>query len=700
MKKKWQQGLAMFLTAGILLSPLGIAGAAEEEALNFDLEQVVVTATKTEKKIKDVPVRVEVITKEDLKKKHVANADDALKGISGVMLKRNNGLNTTDSTVIMRGFRSNRGLLVLIDGQNQGDGYNGQIGWNQIPVENIERIEVVKGPGSALYGSSAMGGVINIITKSKPTNDTVVKIGLGEQDTKKKAINHSGRLGKVDYFIDYDKIDSDGFISAYPTDTKNYRGHQNGGQEHLNGKVIYHFDQDSQLSLGGSNGSADYHYEIGTDQGSKESRVINLDYQSKVNDKLNYQITWGQKNTDNWYYSGYDPTKATPNLMHQSNRMKTNDGDIHANWQLDERNLLTLGYSLRKEEGTAFDERGLTQFYPDYTWNLLKPLDKVDRKSGGQTKSNSLYLQNEYKFNDKTSAFVGGRYVKWQTSGGWNSYRLTPTSNPIDTIYGEREESNFSSKLGVVYQANEKSTWKFNVGQGFRSPSFYELYRSSQDTAGKITTSNIDLKPEKSTSYDLNLDYRLNSTSLLSLSYFRTQLKDAITTMEYKVVNGYVPNIGVIPGVTVENRQSNADKALIKGFEVGLNKQLNKKWSSFINYTYTDAQITESKNPAANVGKQMNDIAKCMLNFGLDYKNSKWQGNISGRRISDTKDDGSKSGSYGSYDPVFLVDTKISYAPNENSTLSLSIDNLFNKQYWSYYLAPGRSTYVEYSYKF
>ncbi|BBB89406.1 MAG TPA: TonB-dependent receptor [Methylomusa anaerophila] len=199
---------------------------------------------------------------------------------------------------------------------------------------------------------------------------------------------------------------------------------------------------------------------------------------------------------------------------------------------------------------------------------------------------------------------------------------------------------------------------------------------------------------------NLNLDYRLDSKTLFNVSYFYTQLEDAITTMKYAVTDGYVPNIGTIPGITTESRQSNADKAVMKGFEIGLNKQLSKNWTSFINYTYTDARITESKNPAAVIGRQMDDIPKCMLNVGFDYKSQKWLGSISGRRISDTKEDGVKTGQYGSYDPVFLVDMKISYLPDKHSTVSLSIDNLFNRRYWSYYLAPTRSAFLEYSYKF
>jgi len=700
---KWQKkSLVLALTSGMLVTSLGAALAAEnqEDTPGFELDQVVVTATKTQKKIKDVPVVVQVITREEMDKKHVQNVDDALKGVSGIMIKRNNGLTSSEPTVIMRGFKQ-RGILVLVDGQSQNDGYNGQITWSQVPIENIERIEIVKGPGSALYGSNAQGGVINIITKSKPANETVLKLGIGSHGEDNKAFSHSGSTGKIDYFVDYAKIKSNGFISAYLSDKDNYRGHQTGDQEHASGKVTYHFDENSRLSISSNEGNSAYDYELGTDQGNKKSRGLTIDYQSKVNDKLNYQITWGEKKTDNWYYSGYSSTKTKQSLTHQSNKFETNDGDTHFNWQIDDKNLLTIGYAFRKEDGRAYDERGLTKFYPEYTWGFLKSEDQIDRKAGGKTKSDSFYFQDEHKLDEKLTSFIGGRYTKWETSGGWNSYRATTSSDPISTQYNDREATNFSGKMGMVYKADGKTTWKFNVGQGFRTPTFYELFRSSQDsTTGTITTSNPDLKPEKSTSYDLNWDYQVDSKTMLSASCFYTQLKDAITTMEYSVIDGYVPNIGTLPGVTKEKRQSNADRAVMKGFELGLNKQLSKTWSSFINYTYTDAQITESENPAAIVGKQMTDIPKHMFNFGFDYNNKKWKGNITGRKISDTKDDGAQSGKYGSYDPVFLVDMKVSYLVDKNSTISLSVDNLFDREYWSYYLAPTRSVYLEYSYKF
>ncbi|BBB89410.1 TonB-dependent receptor plug domain-containing protein [Methylomusa anaerophila] len=511
MKTSHKKGWVLALTTGIILSSLGVAYGeeVEEDAPGFQLDQVVVTATRTEKKIKDVPVVVEVITKEDLEKKNVQNLDDALKGISGIMIKRNTGLSSSEPTVIMRGFKF-KGILVLVDGQSQNDGYNGQITWSQIPIENIERIEVVKGPGSSLFGSGAQAGVINIITKSKAANETVVKLGSGTQGTGKVTFGHSGSVGKLDYYFDYSKIDSDGFITAYPDDKTNYRGHQSGGQEHYSGKLIYRWDKDSKLSVNSYRGNSSYKYELGTDQADKVSKGLNLDYQRKVNDKVDYQITWGEKKTDNWYYSGWSGTVQTQNLMHQLNYFETTDGDMHVNWQVDRKNLLTLGYSLRSEQGTAYDERELRRFYPEHTWSFVKPEDQIDRKSGGKTRSDSFYFQDEHKFNDKFTTFIGGRYVRWETTGGWNSFRRTSASPPVFSQYGDREESNFSGRIGMVYKANEKATWKFNVGQGFRTPSFYELYRSSQTTTTDITTSNINLKPEKSTSYDLMLICKIN----------------------------------------------------------------------------------------------------------------------------------------------------------------------------------------------
>jgi len=142
------------------------AEKVKEEELAFGLGKVVVTGTKTEKRLADVPVRTEIITAADIKAKGAVTLYEALEGMPGIRIEQQCSY-CNFSIVRMQGLESGH-LQVLIDGQPIFSGLAGVYGLQQVPTANIERIEVVKGAGSALYGSSAIAGAINIITK-KPS---------------------------------------------------------------------------------------------------------------------------------------------------------------------------------------------------------------------------------------------------------------------------------------------------------------------------------------------------------------------------------------------------------------------------------------------------------------------------------------------------------------------------------------------------
>ena len=159
--------LVLILTGIMVFFSAGTGWAEEKGKKIHTLEEIVVTATKTEKEIEDVPGSVTVITAEEMELRNMDTVDDALSDIKGIFTKRNKGLMDSTSSVNMRGFKGNQYTLVLLDGQPLNDAYTGGVEWGSLPVENIERIEVIRGAASALYGGNAMGGVINIIKKQK-----------------------------------------------------------------------------------------------------------------------------------------------------------------------------------------------------------------------------------------------------------------------------------------------------------------------------------------------------------------------------------------------------------------------------------------------------------------------------------------------------------------------------------------------------
>lgn len=192
------------LFAGLVLSVQTIYARTD-----FDLGQIVVTGTKTEHTLGEVPISVEVITQEEIKSRNVTTVQDALALLSGVKVTRSSGSWGNKGNIAMLGMQ-NKDTLILIDGQKIVGGHGGT-DIQQISLNMIERIEVVKGPASALYGSEAVGGVVNIITKSGASETFVELENLaGSRGLQKHSLSAGMPLGNIKTIINYSYNSTEG----------------------------------------------------------------------------------------------------------------------------------------------------------------------------------------------------------------------------------------------------------------------------------------------------------------------------------------------------------------------------------------------------------------------------------------------------------------------------------------------------------
>jgi iron complex outermembrane receptor protein len=129
------------------------------------LNEVVISATRYQKAVKDIPAKVDVVKKQEIEAMPVLNTDDIFRSVGNIYVNRSWGIFSKNSSVTMRGLSSSARTLILLDGMPLNAAAGGSINWHMIDPDNIAKIEVTKGPNSALYGNNAMGGVINIITK-------------------------------------------------------------------------------------------------------------------------------------------------------------------------------------------------------------------------------------------------------------------------------------------------------------------------------------------------------------------------------------------------------------------------------------------------------------------------------------------------------------------------------------------------------
>ena len=279
MKKLASKGLLMSaLICGNVL--LGGNAVFAEEVHEYDLDAMVVTATRTMKQIQEVPSSVSVVTAKDIEERNITSVPEALQTLPGVYKSQ-----AIQGGIQLRGFGSGD-ILVLVDGLQMNYPFNSTVDWEMIPVENIERIEVVRGAGSSLYGGHAVGGVVNIITKDakkKGLNANIV-LNYGSNNTWKKALYADVKANeKVSFGVGYENRKSDGWGNYYQTKAASKgsgtivpdnkppqlsngtyivatRGDRKYESETYSANVKYNFDAERSLKYTFANTTSTYYY--------------------------------------------------------------------------------------------------------------------------------------------------------------------------------------------------------------------------------------------------------------------------------------------------------------------------------------------------------------------------------------------------------------------------------------------------------
>ncbi|MDI6703660.1 MAG: TonB-dependent receptor [bacterium] len=615
----------------------------EKERAIFQLEEIVVTATKMKRRISSLPVRVSVITGDQIKDSGAKNIPDLLKSIEGIYVYDSSGVGTA-GRVNMRGFWGDMSThnLVLIDGIPVNKTEDKLVDWNLIPLDNIERVEIVKGPVSALYGDNAFSGVINIITKEGSGHPGIeISSSFGSFYTGKFRLSLDGTKGNINYLLN---------ISG--KSTSGYRKHCNYIGIHLISKLGIPLgkSQDVKLSLGchlSKRGAYPWALE---ESELKEDRT-----QARPG-------TENDEGEDTMIDLGITYHKDIGNVSRIDGTLYLRDEDTHSYFKSgkpdgkeylkDER---PLGLILRYE--TLFGKLNSFVIGADLEWDdfKCKEYKAFEKKRGELQEDYSVlrrriggYVQDEIRFNQALSSILALRYDV-------ASFDFT---NHKDDSRSKRDMSATSPSIGIVYNYLEHSSIYVNYSKAFRTPTLAQLF-----TYGSFA--NPELEPEKVDSYELGIRHRFGSILACNISFYKMNLENEIwydkAEMKYK----------------------NYGETSHKGVEMGLEFNATKGLTGFTNYTYTI-----SKNESGtNKGKFLAHVPKHKGSFGLRYQSDFGLGlHLTTTRVGRSFLDQENTGELPSYT---VVDTKINW-----HFLSLIISNLFDEEYYGYgYIKGGKYYY-------
>ncbi|MCD4812446.1 TonB-dependent receptor [bacterium] len=489
------------------------AASAEKEMSNFNLDTLVISATRTEHKLGDVPVTTEIITKEDIQARGVKTVQDALRGLPGIKINKSCGSWGDKGKIEIQGLDASQ-TLILVDGQRAVGGHANAVDLNQIPVEMIERIEIVKGPGSALYGSDAMAGVVNIITKSA-TEKMQASAGasLGSRQTQIYEAGGCIKTGDFGVAANYTHRQSDGIeketdkysedmvqgtmqysftpqvkLAVKPSYSKNKMDYEGRNQEHLGLNMLFDWTPDKYSKLNFRGGLLNYkHYTE-----DKSTDYIGDDYDAEIN----YSRTLFDYYTLIGGYSYYskkldDQGKeySADQTLHSGLLQTEMDigpvtavlgarGDNHDLWGTETNPKASLmykvmeGLKLRASAGTAFRAPSLVKLYAE-DWRMgpflvkanpdLKPEKSIGYQVGAEYNLSTLLLTKLSYFRNDIEDLINAEYVRrgrppWDMN--WVNVDAVMTQGMEFSVAGQPlDDLNF--RLGYTYlQTEDKETGK------------------------------------------------------------------------------------------------------------------------------------------------------------------------------------------------------------------------------------------------
>lgn len=521
-----------------------------------ELDEVKVTAGRVEQELMDVNMSVSVITQEEIRRSSARNVGELLEDIPGVRINNDGGQGM--KRIKIRGEDAFR-TLVMIDGQKVLEHKSMSGSPMLIDPSMIERIEVIKGPASVLYGADAIGGAINIITKKGGTKPIEGEVSAG-MNTSASGKNASGSI--------YGGIDGWKYrLSASIEDNDNLKTPK-GEMENtyftarsVSGFLSYDFTPDATVGA-----SLDYYdLEFGSSDVNTPGFAVDVPkwtrfkaaafgefknitssfvrlrtdifYQKSKKDMTNtVPGVWTQGEVDTFKAMGFEEAflnrvgvqagNAYVLQPHASNDMNQYGFSIQADWQIGDRNYLIAGYEISYDDLNA------------HSWNTgtnVMPMMLTDKNYDGYQMTNAVYASMETLLSANLTLTYGARYT-------WVKTDMDSINNKMGTkTSGEGSDGKIVFNAGVLWHGTDNLTLRASYAQGYRSPILQELYIDTSMGSTGTTYANPDLKPETSDNFEIGA--RWNSTGLSAdLAIFYSTADDYIATLYNAQKRGYQYN--------------------------------------------------------------------------------------------------------------------------------------------------------------
>ena len=645
-----------------LLAVAVMSAATAAYAENKD-DTIVVTASGFAQEMRDAPASITVITKEQLQNKPAANLIDMVKDVEGVSVIGG----SLKPDISIRGLSGDY-TLIMVDGRRQNsresrpNGSGGCEAGFIPPVEAIERIEVIRGPMSSLYGSDAMGGVINIITKAV-ADEWHGSMGMGGIIQESKDYGNSAN---TDFYVSgpliKDKLGLQVYGGLnYRREDKLLEGTPRKDDKNITAKLAF-TPVEGQKFLAEVGRSTQEHTSTpgkSIDETTTRGGIVQKNNKSEVhNNRNHWALTWK---------GDWDEINSEVSVYQENTIRKTNTGKwnkVSEDW--------VMAYEARQPEvtNTVVDGK-VTAFLPSnvltvggqYQYAKLKDDSVIKNKQTVTEKmtaeQKALFVEDEFSVTDDLTLTGGLRMDDHE-------------------FYGKH----WNPRAYAVYKLTDEITIKGGVAKAFRAPTLRELspnFGTSTQGGAAIMYGNRDLKPETSVTEELGIAYDHESGFSASATLFNTEFKNKLTS--YQVAGQTDPLTGLNMFI-----YDNVGKANIRGVEMASRIPVAEKWNLNLNYTFTDSERKsddEKLNGKSLKGQPLEMTPRHMANARLDWQyrpdmNFYTQANYTGKQVWAAQRNGAKQPRERS--GITTLDLGMTYQVMPNALLNFAVLNIANEK--------------------
>jgi len=639
-------------------------------------EQVLVTAARTPMPIGETPISNIELTKADLQATPALTLDDMLRQVPGFSLFRRTSSRTANPTTLgvsLRGLGANGAsrALVLEDGIPLNDPFGSWVYWDRVPTASVSSVEVSQEGASSLYGSEALGGVIQFFTRAAQPAGLSLETSYGNQNTKVLSLSAGGRLGGWESVFSGEAFHTDGYIlvpkadrGSVDTNASSQHGtadltirHKIGAASDVFARGLYFDDSRNNGTIGQTNS-------IRLGQGA-----LGADVTTASLGHLEVRAYGAFETYQQLFYSV--PLDQNSEALTDAQTVPAQGVGASAVWShgLGKRQTLVAGVDDHEELGHS-NER----IFSSFTGNNTK-----DTFTGGHQRTTGVFGEDLIQLAPNWILGVSARFDSWRNFKAFLiTHPLIPPGAIVTKPYESRSYHAFDPRLNLVYHQNSHVSWSASAYRAFRSPTLNELYRSYRQ-ANNVTDANANLSAERLTGGEAGVAVQeLHQRLQVRGTFFFNEIVNPISSVSCQVT----PIPSVCPPPTPNALtfvRANLGRTSAPGFELDWLGEITSRFQLSGGYQYVDATIISAPGQPSLENQWVAQVPHNVLTFQARYTNParlsfSVQGRFIGRQLDTNKLP---------LDQFFVLDAMASHNLTHGIEAFASVENLFNEQYVS-----------------